>query len=1037
MAARGALAGAGAGLVCALGDFGASFLWLPIVTEQLAFLLRLVATMVPLGAALGAAVGAYGAVTSRWLAGRKNARRVWPLPFVALVAPGAAAVAHLLFTGGKMSRLPARDALVVLVALVLLAGTYCALRVGRLVVVRALEGTRGRGIATGIAVLAAYVAVSKLDQHVLPNLYAYLHGVLALAGFVLAAFAILLLGAHIPRLGALARMSPARGAVLVMAAVAVFTLDLFTLDHNQNVRVALFDTRASTSRSLMFALEPLLDRGATTGASQAAIERARDARQRRTALTEGGALPTWDGAHVLFITVDALRPDHLGTYGYERDTSPAIDALAAEAVVFERAYAAAPHSSYSLCSVMTSEYLHEAVDLGQPLPEITLPLALGSDYHTAAFYTLGIFHTEGERLERYRDDAFGFARHDHSNVDASERTDLVLAEVDRVAGMGEPPSFFWIHYFDVHEPYRDTRFGTSDVDRYDGEIRKVDGEVERLLAGVRARFARDVIVVLSADHGEEFRDHGGLYHGSTLYEEQIRVPLIVHAPDLPARRVTAPVELVDLAPTLLGMVDRPVPSTMRGDDLRPLALGRVDDLGPAFAGVTYKRMVVRWPHKLVADLRFNLFQLYDLSADPRERTNLASREPALLEELKGEVYAWIDTLSAPPGGGSADPRVLAIDRGRLRDRRAVEPLGELVEDETAPIEMRLEAARILGQLADTRAAPHLTRSMRAPEPLVAAEAAVALGRMYDERARSRLRELVHSEDPDLRVRAAVSLGRLRDREAVPALIEALWIAPSSYERQEAVRWLGRLRDERAVEPLLALIPEFRIRDLSVIALGSIGDPRAYDPLIEMLDWEHHTSIRDNVVRGLGLLGDRRAVPRLAAVAASEDELENIGESLVRLGAIESGHVGGADVRPGLRGARGFGACHEGPLLHDWNYRQRTWCETARSRASIPLRVPDAIRGDAEGALALVRARRVDAATPVLVTLTVGDTSYDTVAVDGEWNEHRFPITREMLHTGRVVATLEVADAGARVRLDHLLLVGRPAQIAAVEQPPSP
>ena len=99
--------------------------------------------------------------------------------------------------------------------------------------------------------------------------------------------------------------------------------------------------------------------------------------------------------------------------------------------------------------------------------------------------------------------------------------------------------------------------------------------------------------------------------------------------------------------------------------------------------------------------------------------------------------------------------------------------------------------------------------------------------MYDARARNALRALVRAEDPDIRVRAAVSLGRLRDTEAVPALVEALWIATGDYERQEAVRWLGRLRDPRAVEPLIQLLPESRTRFLVVAAIGMIGDRRGY------------------------------------------------------------------------------------------------------------------------------------------------------------------------------------------------------------------
>lgn len=1036
---RGALIGGAAGLIVATGDFGASWLWLPLWGDRLALLLRLIATLVPLGALLGAALGTWAGLTSPLVRrlGRTEAaqRRLWPLPHVLLAAPAVGVVAWLLFTGGKMSQVPAREAWVVAVASAQLAGLYVALRLGRAVAERSLRATPARAWVLGLCLLALYFVISKADQIVLPNLYQYLHATLAFLGWAVAALAVLVVGAHSERARTLTGAGPLRAALAVMVLVAIFTLHLLTLDQNQNVRVALFDPRAATSRSVMYGLEPLFADGSQGTATREAVERARLERERRQELLAAGGLPTWSDAHVLLVTIDALRADHLGTYGYARDTSPHIDALAEEAIVFERAYTQAPHSSYSLSSLMTSEYLHETVDIGSPLPEATLPRVLGDAYHTAAFFTLGIFHTEGERFESYRDEAFGFDRHDHSDVLAHTKTEQTLEEIDRIVEMGEPPSLLWVHYFDVHEPYRETHFGTSDMDRYDSEIRKVDAQLGRLVREARARLQRDVIFVLSADHGEEFRDHGGLYHGSTLYDEQVRVPLLISAPDLAARRVSAPVELVDVAPTLLGMLDRPVPASMRGDDLRPLALGRVESMGPAFAGVTYKRMVVRWPHKLIADLRFNLFQLYDLSRDPGERTNLANTEPALLEELRGEVYAWIDSLSRPPTADApSDPRLLAIDRGRLRDRRSVEPLGALVEDETAPLEMRREAARILGQLSDARASANLARALRSEEPLVVAEAAIALGRMYDERSRTRLRELVHSEDPEIRARAAVSLGRLRDREAVPALIEALWVAPTRYEREEAVRWLGRLRDERAVEPLLALIPEFRIRDLSVIALGTIGDRRAYDPLVEMLDWEHHTSIRDNVVRGLGQLGDPRAVPRLVAVAANESELENTSESLVRLGAVEAGVIGGADVGPGLRGARGFGRCQAGPEVHDWNYRNRTWCETARPEVRLRLSVPEGMGSAAGGgAVALLRVRRVDGGTALPVDVHLGDQALGPVSVDGQWEEHRWSIPPQSLGSRQLTARLALGNSEGRLRVDHFLLVPRPAQVAAVEE----
>ena len=251
--------------------------------------------------------------------------------------------------------------------------------------------------------------------------------------------------------------------------------------------------------------------------------------------------------------------------------------------MFERAYAPAPHSSFSLCSLMTSEYLHETLDLGHPAPQATLPrLLAAAGYHTAAFYTQGIFHTAGERLAGYEREAFGFALHDQVTYTAEELTDRALAEIDRVVARGEQSSLLWVHYFDVHEPYRSTHFGSGDMERYDSEILHVDRELERLIRGARERLSRDVIVVIASDHGEEFHEHGGVYHGSTLYEEQVRVPLIVQAKGLAPRRVADAVSTLDITPTLLGLLGLPSEPQMRGRDLRPLALGQPQ---PTAAGI--------------------------------------------------------------------------------------------------------------------------------------------------------------------------------------------------------------------------------------------------------------------------------------------------------------------------------------------------------------------------------------------------------------------------------------------------------------------
>jgi HEAT repeat protein len=539
--------------------------------------------------------------------------------------------------------------------------------------------------------------------------------------------------------------------------------------------------------------------------------------------------------------------------------------------------------------------------------------------------------------------------------------------------------------------------------------------------------------VFSADHGEEFHEHGGVYHGSSLYDEQVRVPLIVNVPGVAARRVATPVESVDIAPTVLGLVGLPVPHTMRGDDLRDLLLLGRDELGPVYSAVTHKKMVLRWPHKLIADLRFGLFELYDLERDPGERDNLADKQPALLASLRGEIYAWLDAL-APQADAQNDPAQVALDWGRLRDRRAVEPLAQLVANAGAREAQRVEAAKLLGILADERSSTALVRAMSAERsPRVAAEAAIALGRMYDGRAREALRRLVSAEDPDIRARAAVSLGRLRDPLAVPALSEALWIAQSDYEREEAVRWLGRIRDRRALAPLIQLLSQQRLRYLVVVALGMLDDERAYEPLADVLTWDDHANVRDGAVRGLALLGDPRAIDAVAALAVRDPTIKQAAESLVRLDAIELGKIGGVDVVRGQVSASDFGGCHEGSLLHDWDFEHRTHCTTRKDSVTLAIRAPAAVAATPTGHVLVLTLRRSDDAAAAEVKVQLGATSLSPIRVDHAWREHRWSLPEGSVLRGQrgpLALRLSTSVPGARFAVDHALLLPVASQLLA-------
>ena len=148
------------------------------------------------------------------------------------------------------------------------------------------------------------------------------------------------------------------------------------------------------------------------------------------------------------------------------------------------------------------------------------------------------------------------------------------------------------------------------------------------------------MIVLAADHGEEFDEHGGRYHGSTLYDEQLRVPLIISIPGIAPHVVDGPVEMLDIAPTLLNLLDIPVPVRMRGTDLGPWLApppAPASRLPPAFAEVEDKRMVVAGTDKLLCDLHWGSCAYYDLAADPREQRNLAEARPDRAAALRGHA----------------------------------------------------------------------------------------------------------------------------------------------------------------------------------------------------------------------------------------------------------------------------------------------------------------------------------------------------------------------------------------------------------------
>jgi arylsulfatase A-like enzyme len=303
--------------------------------------------------------------------------------------------------------------------------------------------------------------------------------------------------------------------------------------------------------------------------------------------TSGGA-PDYN---VVLISVDALRADHVGTYGYDRPTTPFLDSLAADSIVFERAYAPSSFTRQSVSALLTGR-----------LPTSGGSVSLAAAPHENAETLSRLFRAAGVRTGMFSNQPLledrGFTRgfegiqiagleNGAVTQTAGNVTANALQFIDDYAG---ERFMIFAHYVEPHQPYTPPAetaalFGVdaSDVSvaslareidgggrvdrsdprvtqlmaRYDAEIRAVDNAVRSLVDGLAERGLADkTVVVVTGSQGQEFLEHGYLGHAWTLYEEQLRVPLIVHAPDLVApQRVATPVSTIDVYPTLVGLFD--------------------------------------------------------------------------------------------------------------------------------------------------------------------------------------------------------------------------------------------------------------------------------------------------------------------------------------------------------------------------------------------------------------------------------------------------------------------------------------------------
>ncbi len=377
--------------------------------------------------------------------------------------------------------------------------------------------------------------------------------------------------------------------------------------------------------------------------------------------------------NVLYLTVDTLRADFLGCYGFPYPTSPNIDSLAERGLVFDNCIAEVPLTCPSFSAMLTSNYPRSLGvvrnGLGINKRTKTIPeIFKENGYFTFCVQSNWTLKSRisglSKGFDKYDDDfhskRWGLFASERLANDVTDRALEILEDVPR-----DKPFFAWIHYSDPHAPYIYRRdydvlpqaqdFGSlKKVERvrrnYASEVRFVDENIGRLLK----KLPPNTIIVFVADHGESLYEHNYFGHGRRLYHNELKIPLIIVADNVKPGRTNVPVRGIDIGPTLLGLANIPIPNNFIGIDIlgNEIPTNRVrvvETYSGAVPKIPILRFFMKRAHpimqgviveewKLIVDGK--KYELYNLKTDPAETVNLAKSEPEIAKKLLSLINEW-------------------------------------------------------------------------------------------------------------------------------------------------------------------------------------------------------------------------------------------------------------------------------------------------------------------------------------------------------------------------------------------------------------
>ena len=853
--------------------------------ETLGFYLLLMLLPMAAGAIVGALEGwvtlGITSVSTR-LAQQRMAEPKWIARIVtAFSLPVVALILAKAFEGRAARQLWGKDAIALGIGFALVGLVYVGIRL--IVLARDRFRIRRWGNKQAFGLMALLVVAAALaygaDSRVLVGLYPFFHVILALAAAVCCQLIVMTVFAKWRRsmhwMGKI--LDPFVVSLIAIVLIAGAAWGIRSIDRSERLRFLVKRHTVVQSKLVRFvagrgaARKPLANNTSSATPDPPAL-----VAPHQTQLKE----PSF-----LIISVDALRADHLGVYGYGRATTPSIDAWAKQATRFERAYCPVPHTSFSITSMLTGT--HTYATRGGDAPTLAA-IVRRHGYKTAGFFPPAVFYIDRKKLRSFEDRKFDFEYTKYEFMPAPKRVDQTIAFYQ---GHEKRKTFVWVHLFEPHEPYvahEGFDFGSRSIDRYDSEIAYVDRQVGRLLSWVQLH-RPNTVIALTGDHGEAFAEHGAHYHGNSLYEEQIRVPLLISAPGMTGRLVPGAGQSIDLPVTFLSLAQLPIPASMRGRDLSPWMAGDAPRLmSPAFVELGNEKAIITGRYKLIYDARREVSELYDLHEDPGEKRNLAAKKIRLAADLKEKIRQWVAGNHESAMARPDDELAALLERGERRDPVAISALTALLDRGT--VEHRRQAIRLLLALRAPTALKAMITASGDSDPEVRLRATVGAALLGDRKSALAMKALLARSDlpPDIRHDVVLVWGVHGEKGATLALTQLLRQGDDLYKKIEIIELLGRMGDPAAAPELLHQMKSLRLRRYAIDALGSIRAPAARGALIEILSNAGFISWREKAASALGRIGGPSALNALLAAYASDPEpsvVEHCHQALAALGAL--------------------------------------------------------------------------------------------------------------------------------------------------------